>query len=93
MGTRLSAKREQAAHTVTARRDGKPLEGIEVEHLALIWLTLDGPMIEVRVDNCEIAEMWFESARAWAKRSGVATNEPGYLCDWDGKPVVVRTSR
>lgn len=54
-------------------------------HTMLFWLTLNGPMLELRVSDCREAAVWYESARAWAKRSGVAPNEPGYLCDWDGR--------
>ena len=59
-----------------------------MKHTMILWLTLTSPMMEVKVADCAIAAEWYESAMAWAKRSGVAPNEPGYLCDWDGKPIV-----
>lgn len=60
-------------------------------HKALLWLTLDGPMVEVRVPDCAVVEVWAEHAKAWAKRSGVASNEWGYLCDYGDTSVIVRT--
>lgn len=59
-----------------------------MEHVLLIWLTLDGPMIRMTVSSCAIGEVWAESAQRWSKRTGV--EGWGYLCDTKGTPVFVK---
>lgn len=61
----------------------------------MIWLTQNGPEIKMRVPDCEIGAIWYEEARAWAARSGVAADEPGFLCgdfDWS-QPRLIRAHR
>lgn len=64
-----------------------------MEHVMLIWLTLDGPMLKIQVPDCAIAAQWYVAARAWAARSGVPPTEVGYLCDYRNTSVMVRVHR
>lgn len=60
----------------------QPLEGLKVETIAAIWLTLNGPVLETHM-TCREASAWFVEAIAWARRSGVRLNEVGYMCAWE----------
>lgn len=51
-------------------------------YILVLWLTFNGPDVNVEVNDCSIATMrpWVADARDWANRSGLDPHEVGYLC-------------
>ena len=52
-----------------------------MDYLLTVMLYMNGPMVTMRVPDCEIGAQWIEAAWKWAERSHVkVTNGPLYVC-------------